>query len=149
MSDLEQWERVRPLGEGGQGEVFLVRTPTRAAARQIAKRQILPKVMSLLNLGRTVGNVGVWGETAFDNDSEAFLNAILEYNRPDIPTALGPDNPAELGALKEFKIPTDNKEEEGRAIGRLESEVQALENIQHPAVFFRLRGCQAVLCFLQ
>ena len=44
------------------------------------------------------------------------------------------DPPAEIGALKQFEIPADNKEDEIQAIGRLEQEVRALERIQHPAV---------------
>jgi serine/threonine protein kinase len=54
------------------------------------------------------------------------MEAVAEYNRPD--------KPDELGALKQFKIATDDKHEEERAVGRLQSEVQALENINHPAV---------------
>lgn len=44
------------------------------------------------------------------------------------------DPPACLGALKVFAIPSDNKEEEERAIARLESEVRALQTVRHPAV---------------
>jgi serine/threonine protein kinase len=48
---------------------------------------------------------------------------------------LGKPDPVEhLGALKRFVIPTDDREEALRAIGRLESEIRALQNVSHPAV---------------
>jgi serine/threonine protein kinase len=46
----------------------------------------------------------------------------------------GPDPVERLGALKQFKITPNDKDEEAKAIGRLESEVRALEKVKHRAV---------------
>jgi len=114
--DLNRWERIRRLGEGGQGQVFLVRTPERVAARQQAKAQIRP----------CIRDIGGYEGRPSETVVQELLHAFQESTRPD--------NPSELGALKEFKISPEDKEEERRAIERLESEIRALEKVNHPAV---------------
>jgi serine/threonine protein kinase len=117
ISDADdRWDKIRPLGEGGQGRVFLVRSPTRTAARKKAKSQIRP----------CIGNIGGDASESSDSVVERLAQAIGDYNRPETPN--------ELGALKEFKIPSANEEEEQRALGRLQAEVQALKKVKHPAV---------------
>jgi len=70
------WEIVETLGAGGQSDVFLARTPSRAAQREGSLQQI---------------------RTSIDGDKRAGLaNAIWSYARPD--------SHSELGALKVFKI---------------------------------------------
>jgi len=113
MPDHRGWEIVRKLGEGGQGEVSLVRSPSRQTARENARKALAGLVHNITGIGGDV--VG-----------PRFFEAIAEYNRPDTPD--------ELGALKRFKIPTSDREEEARAVGRLESEVHALQVLRHPAV---------------
>ncbi len=115
-SDLDRWERVKRLGGGGQGEVFLCRTPNRVAARAQAKAQIR----------LCVKNIDGYEGKPSDEFVQSLLQAIDEFNRPDAAN--------EHGALKRFKIPPDDKEEELKAVGRLESEVHVLEKLSHPAV---------------
>jgi serine/threonine protein kinase len=74
-----EWERIRPLGSGGQSDVFLVRSPSRTAERAECLETI---------------------RKALDEDKRADLaDAIYSYARSD--------SPAELGALKIFKIPPE------------------------------------------
>lgn len=116
MPDANRWDKIKLLGEGGQGRVFLVRSPTRAAARENAKGQIRP----------CIGNIGGNADESSGSVVQRLVQAIAEYNRPETSD--------ELGALKEFKIPSDNKEDERQALGRLESEIHALGKARHPAV---------------
>jgi hypothetical protein len=55
MPDYRGWETVRRLGEGGQGEVFLVRNPGRANARTEGLKEIGRKVVRLNGVGQTLG----------------------------------------------------------------------------------------------
>lgn len=115
-SDLANWEKVRRLGEGGQGEVFLVRTPQRLSTRNQAQAQIRPLIRNI---------DGYDGKPAEEVVQE-LLAAISEHNRTD--------ELSELGALKEFKIPANDGDEQARAVGRLEAEVEVLRRINHPAI---------------
>jgi hypothetical protein len=72
-----QWERIRPLGGGGQSDVFLVRSPARTSERA----SCLQKIRQTLDEDKR-------GELA---------EAIWSYARPE--------SSSELGALKIFKIP--------------------------------------------
>jgi serine/threonine protein kinase len=45
-----------------------------------------------------------------------------------------PDKPKDVGALKEFMIPSGDKAEEARAEGRLGAEIKALGDLEHPAI---------------
>lgn len=110
MDNYGGWEKLKLLGEGGQGRVFLARSPGRRSARETAKAQIRPSIWSL-------------GRDAVE--PQLLLESIAEYNRPD--------EPFELGALKEFKMPAD-QDENRQARGRLTAEIQALKKIEHPAV---------------
>ncbi len=100
-----QWERIEPLGKGGQSDVFLVRNPARSAERA----KCLDKI-----------------RVALDGDKRAELaTAIWSYARPDVPS--------ELGALKVFKIPPEGMglppppgSEEFEAIERLKGEIAVL-----------------------
>jgi len=116
MADIDRWEKIRPLGEGGQGRVSLVRRPARTASRQAPRGQIRS----------CIGGIGGHAGESSDSVVQRLLQAIGEYNRIE--------DSDELGALKEFQIPPDDKAEEARAVGRLRGEVQALESINHPAV---------------
>jgi serine/threonine protein kinase len=75
-----EWERIGPLGGGGQSDVFLVRSRKRVAERANSLSAI---------------------RTALDGDKRADLaKAIWSYARPDLVS--------ELGALKVFKIPPES-----------------------------------------
>jgi serine/threonine protein kinase len=103
------------LGKGGQGEVYLVRSPERVARRYQADHRA----------GKLI--IGV-GHTT---------NTIAELARC-LTDLGGPDPPESLGALKKFVIPSDDKNEEARAIGRLESEVKALKALRDNPGVLRL-----------
>lgn len=91
------WERISPLGGGGQSEVFLVRSPARAAERARCLQTI---------------------RTALDQDKRAELaDAMWSYARPD--------STLELGAMKIFKIRKDGNEQQ--ALDRLKQETQVLK----------------------
>jgi serine/threonine protein kinase len=112
LHDENDPQRERILGRGGQGVVYLARSPERAARLREANNQV--KQMLIQNMS-------------------------LQYDAADLARCfrdLGGDDPKEsLGALKHFQIPSNNKEEEVRAIGRLASEVKALQALtDHPGV---------------
>lgn len=116
MPNYRGWEIIRPLGEGGQGQVSLVRSPTRAAARE--------QSMKLMPYG--VRQIGGNSTDTSESVSKKLLGAVAEYNRPDTPD--------ELGALKQFKMPQQG-EEATRAFQRFKNEIEALKMIEEdPAV---------------
>jgi serine/threonine protein kinase len=93
----DQWEKVRPLGRGGQSDVFLVRSPERVAERASCLQRI---------------------RTALDGDKRAELaDAMWSYSRPD--------SLSELGAMKVFKIREDSSEQQ--ALDRLKQEFEVLK----------------------
>src|SRR3989304_636531 len=97
MARRTDWQIVKPLGTGGQSEVFLVRTLARATERARCLEEI---------------------RLALDGDKSAELaEAIWSYGRPELP----PD----LGALKVFHIP-DREPERAEAFGRVRNEVTVL-----------------------
>ena len=107
LHDENDPKREKMLGKGGQGEVYLVRSPEQSARRsKTAKtaRNLLIQVSG-----------GQW-------DTAELAEKLVELGRPD------PDE--SLGALKKFIIPVDNSIEESQAVGRLESEVHALETLR-------------------
>jgi serine/threonine protein kinase len=108
------WELLGDrIGKGGQGTVYRARSPKRTQQLQ----QIAAKATQML---RDVTN-GLKQDVSFCD----LAQRIVEIGNPN--------PPEHIGALKEFEIPTDDKEEEARAVGRLKSEVAALQRINHPA----------------
>ena len=108
------WDHVRDLGQGGQGEVFLVRD--QQSLRELRK--------ALAELQQAIVQVrGDWKQ------AERFGNAIASY------LALTDEGRtlSRLGALKVFKTP-DNTAEADRVRSRFEAEVRALREVDHPAL---------------
>jgi len=103
MTRQENWERIRPLGQGGQSEVFLVRRPTRVAARRVC----LDKLTRL-------SAMGAWNEA----EAREFAVACAEFARPE--------QIDELGALKIFKPRAAGPDSEQHAKRRLQSEIAVL-----------------------
>jgi hypothetical protein len=81
MSKLTDWQKIEPLGEGGQSNVFLARTPQRTSERQ--------KSISILRLlsGTSLGH----------DTAGSFAEAAWNCARPELPS--------ELGALKYSRYP--------------------------------------------
>jgi len=107
-SRKSDWERVSPtkLGEGGQSEVYLVRTPERTKQRARSLQFLDSHVPTAISY------------TSADEKSNLniqFAEAIRDYTRPDPPT--------ELGAMKEFKL-RDNEEQ---SLRRLQQEIEILQ----------------------
>ena len=107
LQDDDDPQKEKLLGKGGQGIVCLVRSPERLMKRSEAQRVAREQ---LIQVGEGRWDIGV------------LVKSIMEAGRPDPVGA--------LGALKKFIIPSDNKAEEARVIGRLESEVKALQALQ-------------------
>ena len=104
INDYSGWEEIRPLGEGGQSEVFLVRRPERAQERRKCVEQM---------------------RTAMDRSKmDEFASLSWAYARPD--------DDSELGALKVFKISRGavspgERETHGREVRRFQNELEVLK----------------------
>ncbi len=109
MGKRTDWEEIRPLGGGGQSDVFLVRSPKRAAER----------AGFLAKIQQHAGGCRIEG-------AAELAEAAWNYARPEVPS--------ELGALKVFKIPREGStlspppgSKEFEAIVRLKNEIAALD----------------------
>ena len=115
MAEYAGWQTTgRELGRGGQGIVHLVRSPQ--------KVRRLHEVYDVLrhDLNQIAGG---------RYDPKELAQEIVEIGAED--------NLADLAALKLFQIPTGG-DEERKAVGRLEAEVQALSNLQHNPAILKL-----------
>jgi hypothetical protein len=114
-------EREKKLGSGGQGTVYLARSPERVGRLALNARS----VDGLIRQATATIKPATWHEESVQKMSELAQKIVR----------LGTSDPVEdLGALKQFAIPADDKAEEARALGRLESEIRALKSVKHPAV---------------
>jgi serine/threonine protein kinase len=98
----EEWEEIRPLGKGGQSEVFLVRNSARIAER----RKHLDKLIELAGQGFN------------DVRAQQFTEATLGYGREE--------HPYELGALKVYNPRAAGADAEQQALSRLRTEIKVL-----------------------
>ncbi|MGB9072137.1 MAG: protein kinase family protein [Terriglobales bacterium] len=105
-SRKSDWERVSPnkLGEGGQSEVYLVRTPERTKQRARSLDIINSHVPMMTGTSESMSKTNL-----------EYVEAIREYTRPDLPT--------ELGAMKEFKL----RDDEEQSVRRLQQEIEVLQ----------------------
>jgi serine/threonine protein kinase len=106
----KEWENIRQLGFGGQGKVYLVRTPSRSEERVEAAKRIRDTFHS------AGGGLGVIATNSMAED--IFLCGRSERC-------------SEIAALKEFEVGGIDKEQ---AIKRLEAEIKALSTIQYPSI---------------
>lgn len=102
MPKYEDWEMIRPLGKGGQSEVFLVRSPSRVQER----RKCLETLRELSGQGFN------------DSKAQRFAEATRDYGRTE--------KLSELGALKVYKPRAEGAEAESQALARLHIEISVL-----------------------
>jgi serine/threonine protein kinase len=110
------WAVIKLLGAGGQGEVFLVRSPERTSNIGNAA----------LTTQRVLRSAGAAGKKPIDELDEVhrFAAALAELNRADLPS--------ELAALKKYKIP--NGPDGEKAVERLTLEIESLSAISEPCL---------------
>jgi len=111
MASVGGWEQLKLLGEGGQGKVFLARSPQRVQAR----RDVIKRVLSSNPWAPYVG--GNPNEQV--ERIERLASSLSEYARPD--------DVSELGALKMLKIEETGAGAEEEAVGRLKNEISILK----------------------
>jgi serine/threonine protein kinase len=122
MKNFGGWQVIEPkLGSGGQGTVYRARSPQRTAAIANA-RSLLRDAMFRLPNSRQI-HPPPNEEIELDN----LISSVTNLCRAD-------DIATELGALKEFDIPSDGSTEAQAAVHRFEREVEALRSIQHPGI---------------
>jgi serine/threonine protein kinase len=121
MQTYGDWEVIRPLGEGGQGEVFLVRSPERRKERA----KCVEGIKDALGLPRE--NSYLISKLPADEAAQRLSEAITCYARPELPT--------ELGALKLFtKVRMPGPEGEKQVLGRLRTEISVMEKADNPGL---------------
>jgi serine/threonine protein kinase len=107
MAVIGGWEQLGdPIGKGGQSDVYLVRNPARVAERSVALE------------GLRHAPWGPFSDTEMTGRLNVLLTSLHKYLRPE--------DAADLGALKMFKIPDDPQESE-EAVGRLRNEIAVLQ----------------------
>lgn len=110
------WKIVRKLGEGGQGEVSLVLSPERSGEQNRAIQQILAALEKSSTYNQDL------------SERHEFAGRLAEalhlYSRDA--------SPNDLGALKQYKIPTGDDGKQAHE--RFAREVEVLRSVSHPSV---------------
>jgi serine/threonine protein kinase len=121
MQTYGDWEAIGPLGEGGQGEVFLVRSPERRKERA----KCVEGIKDALGLPRE--NSYLISKLPADEAAQRLSEAITCHARPELPS--------ELGALKLFtKVRMPGPEGEKQVLGRLKTEISVMEKADNPGL---------------
>src|SRR5687767_5135744 len=110
------WPILRELGSGGQGDVYLVLHPDRAAAETNAIHDIDNALRQGGAMAQTPDQRIKW--------SMELARGVTEVTRPH--------KPAELGAAKRYKIPKTKDSE--KALGRLKVEIETLRENEEPSL---------------
>jgi serine/threonine protein kinase len=108
---FEGWESLKPIGEGGQSKVFLVRNPGRVKERHDAIME--------------AKGCNPWQPYLTENERPERIETLAR----SVWTYVRPDKDSELGALKIFKIP-ENPPEKDEALGRFQNEVSVLRELR-------------------
>jgi serine/threonine protein kinase len=109
------WEPIGdPLGKGAQGTVYKARSPQRVEER----KRILDKIAHRI---RQIGGIGNYSKEVPELAKE-------------IVNAGSPDESESLGALKVFHLPEGDSAERQKTIGRLQSEIKALQAAENTAI---------------
>jgi serine/threonine protein kinase len=117
MDQIDKWERIKALGEGGQGKVYLVRDTSKSN-----KASYLDKVAkSILNLG----------EKKINDERNYVENwRMLDENLMKLIHA---DDPINLGALKVLHE-AEGSNEGQKAVERMKREIKGLSKVEHPNI---------------
>ncbi len=110
------WETIRELGSGGQGRVFLVED----CRTRVNDDQIVTKLAEALEYFQASYSPGIRIET-----SRRLLSVIRDVLPHGVP---------KYGALKVLHHVDGSKPEGQKAVLRMQSELNALETISHPAL---------------
>ena len=116
MEKIGNWEIIKPLGEGGQGKVYLVRN---------CKQLDFSKELS--NIGNDIRelSVAVKEKEKVQKHSESFVRALRQI--------FDSENPLNLGAMKQLHK-TEETSENSKAKTRMKKEIEALKSIKHPNI---------------
>jgi len=121
MQTYGDWEVIKPLGEGGQSEVLLVRSPERKKERAKAIENIK------LALGLPRENNYLISKLPAEEAARLLSEAIATHARPEFV--------AELGALKSFtKLRTPGPEGEKQTLERLRVEISIMQGNANPGL---------------
>lgn len=107
------WEGIRPLGKGGQGQAFLVRSAEARKKRAAARAQIVQSVEKLVNRGGPDPGAG----------AAPLAEAIAAHNAPD-----------PLSDLAVFKVFDREGSSQSQIQTRFLAEVRALQEIKHSSI---------------
>lgn len=121
MQTHGDWEVIKPLGEGGQSEVFLVRSPERRKERA----KYIESIKEALGLPRESNYL--ISKLPAEEAAQRLSEAITGHARPELPS--------ELGALKLFtKLRIPGPEGEKQALGRLRTEISMMQKNDNPSL---------------
>lgn len=121
MPTYGDWEVIKPLGEGGQSEVFLVRSPERRQERA----KCIESIKEALGLPRE--NNYLISKIPAEEAAKLLSEAITGHARPELPS--------ELGALKLFtKLRTPGPEGEKQSLERLRTEMSVMQKNDNPGL---------------
>lgn len=117
MEKYGKWEVIEEKGEGGQGKVYLVRDTLRDGSSRDQVRRIKAAVAALASVAME--------QTEIDQ-AHALVKGITQLAGIGLPTSA-------FGALKVLHTPRESIGVE-KAQQRMESEVEALQKIDHPNI---------------
>ena len=112
-----KWEVVKPIGRGGQGQVYLVRDASGTADTGQQRRNLQHAMATL---------VGAAKESDYEEAAWQFADEIRR---------IASESQTPLGALKEL-LPFEEgvAENEAAALERMKRELSALKSINHPSL---------------
>jgi serine/threonine protein kinase len=121
MQTYGDWEVIKPLGGGGQSDVFLVRSPERCKERA----KCIDSIKEALGLPRE--SHYLISKLPADEAAKLLSDAITGHARPELPS--------ELGALKLFtKLRMPGPEGEKQVLGRLKVEIATMQDNDNPGL---------------
>ena len=116
-TDYNGWEKLKPIGKGGQGEVFRVR-----------KTHLSPTVP----LDRLMDAVQTTADRTYAESRQAAAKEFVLLIRQIVEGVIAEDH-AKIGALK-ILHPNDDEAAEKKAQERLRREIAAMQKHQHPCL---------------